>query len=193
VIGPYHRDKPVRTSFRQLPAVQYLVRRLAEELRGGRADELRGLLASDAVLVPVPRHRPNRKLEQGAWPSLSLARAVEAYGLGSRVECLLVREKAIRKSAGAKRRPDPHEHHDSFRVDRQALLQAPPTLLLVDDVITRGSTCLGAAWRLQEAFPAARVAMFAGVRTMSHGFGDEMVQPVTGSVRLVNGQLRREP
>ncbi len=46
--------------------------------------------------------------------------------------------------------------------------EPPPTeILLVDDIITRGATLLGAANRLAEVFPKARIRAFGAMTTIS--------------------------
>jgi phosphoribosylpyrophosphate synthetase len=46
----------------------------------------------------------------------------------------------------------------------QKVLSEPSNILLVDDIITRGATLLGAASRLAEAFPKAEIRAFAVMR-----------------------------
>jgi hypothetical protein len=68
------------------------------------------------------------------------------------------------------------------------------SLCLIDDVITKGSTLLGAASRLQETFPQANVSAFALVRTL--GFVDDVdriVEPAVGTIVLRGGEAVREP
>jgi len=68
------------------------------------------------------------------------------------------------------------------------------SLCLVDDVITKGATLLGAANRLQETFPQANVSAFALVRTL--GFVDDVqriVEPAVGTITLRGGEAVREP
>jgi hypothetical protein len=117
----------------------------------------------ETVLVPVPRASLMQK--DSLWPSLNIARALEKNGLG---ECrvLLRRVKPIRRSSlvPAERRPKPLEHYESMSVEK--MLTVPTSVVLVDDILTRGHTFLGAAWRLQEAFPETRIV---GVCGGAHG------------------------
>ena len=46
-------------------------------------------------------------------------------------------------------------------------LSEPREILLVDDIITRGATMLGAANKLRNTFPLARIRGFAAMRTIS--------------------------
>lgn len=43
----------------------------------------------------------------------------------------------------------------------------PDEILLVDDVVTRGATLLGAANKLVDAYPNARISTFAAIRTIN--------------------------
>ena len=66
--------------------------------------------------------------------------------------------------------------------------------MLVDDVVTRGATLIGAASRLVEVFPHARVRAFAILRTVSNT--DQLAQivdPVVGRITLRDGETYREP
>ncbi|MDG7031901.1 MAG: phosphoribosyltransferase, partial [Nitrososphaerota archaeon] len=67
----------------------------------------------------------------------------------------------------------------------QGRLSEPESVLLIDDIITRGATLLGAANRLADAFPNARISAFAAMRTVSNP--DEFQReydPQMGNVRL---------
>lgn len=57
------------------------------------------------------------------------------------------------------------DHFNSLEV--QGVLEPPPEILLIDDVITYGSTVFGAANRLPEVFPGSRIRAFAAIRTVS--------------------------
>ena len=49
----------------------------------------------------------------------------------------------------------------------QGSLAPPDDLVLVDDIVTRGATLMGAANRLLEVFPNARISAFVAMRTIS--------------------------
>jgi len=66
--------------------------------------------------------------------------------------------------------------------------------LLVDDIVTKGSTLVGAASRLQEAFPGLGVRGFALVRT--RGLIEEveaLVEPCVGTIRFDGQSCARTP
>ena len=66
------------------------------------------------------------------------------------------------------------------------LLDSPTEIILVDDVITRGATTLGAVNKLKDAFPNATIRVFAVMRTISNSDEfSEIIQPRVGTIRLV--------
>jgi hypothetical protein len=60
--------------------------------------------------------------------------------------------------------------------------------------VTRGSTALGAAWRILEAMPEANVKLFAMARTVSDSEVRGLVDLVAGTVEHHGGNfLVRKP
>jgi predicted amidophosphoribosyltransferase len=101
---------------------------------------------SNTILVPVPT---SSLMQQGTlWVPERLATALVKMGLGKSVYQYLIRFKPVRKSASsaAEDRPKPAEHYESLLVQKG--LVEPNEILLIDDIVTRGSTLLGAASRL---------------------------------------------
>lgn len=67
-------------------------------------------------------------------------------------------------------------------------------VLVVDDVITKGSTALAAASRLGDLYPKADVKIFALVRTKGLVVDIERIlDPAIGTVRLVGDEGDRQP
>jgi len=128
------------------------------------------------------------------WAALQLAVALSEVGFALPVWLGLRRQVAVRKSATAPgaARPEVREHYESFAV-------APPvremsTLVLIDDVITRGRTLLAAAARLRSKLPHADIRAFALIRTL--GFVqqlDRVTEVCHGIVRWGAGDAQREP
>ena len=158
------------------------------------------VLGKRVVLVPVPASAPRVGAD---WAGERLAWCLRELELAGRVWPLLRRCRAVRKSAfaAAGARPSVREHYESFAIDEalggRAACEAAgagPQLTLVDDVITRGRTVLGAAARLREAFPGAEVRAFAFLRTLARGEPlCRVLDPCEGEVRWVCADARRVP
>jgi len=70
----------------------------------------------------------------------------------------------------------------------------PPSVVLIDDVITKGRTLLAAAARVHEAFPDAQVRAFAMLRTMGLSSGvQQLLDPCQGEIRWKGGDAYRRP
>ncbi|OLD79062.1 hypothetical protein AUF62_00635 [archaeon 13_1_20CM_52_20] len=121
----------------------------------------------DTILVPVPKS--SLMLANTLWVPLRIATALAKRGFGRQVDSCLVRVTAVKKSAWSKpsERPKPREHIASLSVQRRISGPPPTEILLVDDIITRGSTLLGAANRLADAFPGARIRAFGAMTAIS--------------------------
>lgn len=149
--------------------------------------------SDDVALIPLPGHAP--VTEDGLWVPYRLAKAMCKNGMGySAVPCL-TRDKAVSKSSRSKpeERPSVLDHFQSLRVN--ATIADFESVVLVDDVITRGSTLMGAANRLREVFPDVNIRAFTVFRTISDANEfTEFVEPVKGKVTLYqSGKTHREP
>jgi predicted amidophosphoribosyltransferase len=153
---------------------------------------LAGFFGASDVLVPVPG---SRAAAAGRFsPAECLAVALVNQGLGRAAWSCLRRFRTVRKSATAApgERPTVSLHYESFCIEPSST--PPETIILVDDVVTKGRTLLAAASRLHEAFPATRIRAFALVRTM--GLVPEvrrLLDPCQGEIRWENGDARRSP
>lgn len=101
--------------------------------------------ASD-VLVPVPTSAVSKP--GTVWPALELAKAMLAAGLGSEVVQMLHRKQPMRKSAYAatRDRPTMAEHMESLAV--HGSVSGVARIVLVDDLVTKGTTLLSCAQAL---------------------------------------------
>jgi hypothetical protein len=152
---------------------------------------LAGFFLPDDVLVPVPRSCP--KLG-GTWVAAELAQALVREGVGSLAWPGLRRICAVRKSGTAAkgRRPTVTRHYDSLRLEPSA--RQLQSVVLIDDVITRGRTLLAAAARVHEAIPGVRIRAFALVRTMGmRARVENLLAPCRGEIRWIGGDARRIP
>ena len=166
------------------PYVEIVVERMASQL--GSLDQLFG---DDVLLIPVPGAgltKPNT-----VWPALSICKALVTAGLGASVAPALRRAHAVLKSAGSQHRPSLQEHHDSLTVQRTILRHG--RVLLVDDVVTSGTTLMAGARRVRSAFPEATVAAFALARVQSAGEPSYLFEPVLERILVAGARCRREP
>lgn len=152
---------------------------------------LNGLFANRPVLVPAPRSSVT--VAGGLYPTKILCDQMVAMGLGSETRLLLERTKPVTKAAAAAssaERPTAQEHYASLKVDTD--LVAPAEIVVVDDVITRGTMFLASVSRLKESFPKSNVRAFALVRTMSGQEVPHFVDICQGSIhRRDDGWGRR--
>jgi hypothetical protein len=152
---------------------------------------LGGFFLAGAVLVPVPRSVPKTG---GTWVAAELAQALVQQGLGAMTWPGLRRVRAVRKSATAApgARPSVVSHFDSLRIEPPAL--HPASVLLIDDVITRGRTLLAAASRVREAIPNAEIRAFALLRTMGLVSGvHHLLEPCKGEIKWTGADALRMP
>lgn len=127
------------------------------------------------------------------WVPRRITSALANNGLGKNEECLY-RDIPLPKSSTslASNRPKAFQHYDSMKV--RELLFDPKEILLVDDVITRGATMLGAVNKLADTFPNARIRTFVVMRTISNPDEfSEIIQPCVGTITLSGENTFRVP
>jgi hypothetical protein len=146
------------------PMIEFAVRRLKEELSSS-ASGLKELFGADVVAVPVPARRliPS----DGLWVPKRIASALAAQGLVGRVRPILQRTHAIPKSASAApgQRPALDIHMESIEATESEGLTRE-RFLLIDDVVTKGTTLFACGLKMQKAFPGSEMAAFALLRTL---------------------------
>jgi hypothetical protein len=118
-----------------------------------------GLFGSDVTLVPLPRSTPLKK--GTVWGVHELCKAIQAAGLAGNVEPALLRKKPIAKSAycAPGQRPTAKEHYDSLGAIEDMFFTKRITI--IDDVVTRGASAIGAASAVKEVRPLAELGFFA--------------------------------
>jgi phosphoribosylpyrophosphate synthetase len=156
------------------------------------SSRLCGFFRSTDILVPVPGSAPQSAA--GTWVAAALADALVREGVGTMAWRGLHRICAVRKSAtsapGA--RPTVVRHYESFLMERPPI--TPQSVVLIDDVVTKGRTLLAAASRLHEAFPEAQIRAFALLRTMGLvPVVRQLLDPCVGEIRWKAGDAQRRP
>ena len=158
------------------------LQRAATRIAAHHEHELASIFTADTTLVPAPRSTPIK--EGWLWPGDRIAQALLAGGLGADVEHLLERTRAVPKaafSAGAGDRPTIKTHMDTLAV--RTSLYIPMRVVIVDDVITRGTMSYACAELLRKEFPEIDVAVFALLRTMSgRAEIDSHIDPYVGTI-----------
>lgn len=176
------------------PAIQLAVRRLVEESPGPIMD----IFGSRTLLVPVPGSSPVPDAQQLAiplrgrrqdflWPARMLCTSLAAEGLSQGWDELLRRDQVVPRSSQSlpDQRARPARHFETISCSQARRRFGIERLVLVDDIITRGATLLGAASRLNEAFPDTEIVGFALVRTVSDPDDfRQILDPVPGTVSL---------
>jgi phosphoribosylpyrophosphate synthetase len=145
-----------------------------------------------AILVPVPGSKA--RCHDRASPTARLARALMQRGLGVDIWFGLRRVRAVRKSGTAApgSRPSVQTQFDTMAVD----VEVPGTssVVLIDDVVTKGRTLLAAALRLREALPEADIRAFALLRTLGYSpVVGEPLLPCIGTIEWKHEDARRNP
>jgi len=126
---------------------------------------LRNIFHSEVALIPVPRAAPIRN--DYLWPSLEIAKKMQSLRLG-KVFTLLERKEKVNQSSASPPmdRPKPTKHFQTLSIIEK--IQDAGIVILVDDVVTRGHTFMGCAWKIDEAYPNVDIHAFAAIRTISN-------------------------
>ena len=168
---------------------------MAETIRQHRATlPFASFFQPNTILIPTPK---SSLMQPGTlWVPERIARALVRMGIGKEVVSCLIRTKPVRKAASSapEERPISAEHYESMEV--QGLLSEPDEIVLIDDIVTRGATLLGAANRLADAFPKAHIYAFAAMRTISNPDQfEKWYDPLVETIRLrpLGDTLQRFP
>jgi len=168
-----------------LPVVRLVIERLTKRLH----DTARAVFGGHPMLVPVPGSSLTKP--HTVWPSHRVCEELVRQGLGQDILPVLSRTTAVTKSAGSAIRPLLDQHFDSLTV--QARLSPPSRLLLVDDVVTSGTTIMACAIKLALAFPGLPVSGFALARVQSAGNPGRVLDPIVERVTIAGQRCKREP
>lgn len=119
-------------------------------------DIVQRFLPPDATLVPMPGHAPSKD-RNSHWPARVLCEEFVGAGLGAKWLPLLSRVRNVGKAATSpsEERPSAEVQYDSMVAIGD--MEAGSSVVVVDDVITRGATMLAAIAKLREVLPNATV------------------------------------
>lgn len=152
---------------------------------GEHLDAFPGFFGPDVGVVPMPRSSPIR--QEDLWPARLICEALLARGLAGSVHECIARTHEIAKAAVT---PGPRKvrpHLDSLHVHLPVDL--PPRLLIVDDVVTSGSTLYAAASLFGEP---ERVRAFAALRSVGSRELEAILEPCVGTIRYLADEDRTE-
>lgn len=166
-----------------VPVVQLVVRRAVERL----GIEFLSGFEGDPVLVPVPRSGLTKP--RTVWPAQRVCEELVRAGLGVDTLPLIRRTTAVDKSAGAASRPPLATHAESLAV--QPNLRPPSRVILVDDVVTSGTTMFACAAKLAATYPGVPVNGFALARVLSAGDPGEVFHPLIETIVQDGARCRR--
>jgi hypothetical protein len=166
-----------------MPVVRLTVERVV-----GRLDEVdRQVFAGHPVLVPVPGSGLTKA--NSVWPARRICEELVRQRLGEDVVPVINRTTAVSKSAGSATRPTLAQHLTSFTI--QPGLTPPGRLLVVDDVVTSGTTLMACALALARAYPRIPISGFALARVLSSGNPAFVLEPLVERVVVDGTRCRR--
>jgi hypothetical protein len=175
------------------PAVEYTARAIGKYRE--KSDVLQQCFSGDLIAVPVPRSRLQKP--GSLWPAHRICEELQRVGLVTQIAPMLHRFREVRpshKSSSGGDRASADEHYASIEVLAElALGSQSAEILLVDDLVTRGSTFLACQALLHEAVPFAKIRAFAVARTVNTVRPVSILEPVAGTCSLASGQPIRFP
>jgi predicted amidophosphoribosyltransferase len=149
----------------------------------------RSVFDGESFLVPVPRSGLIKA--HTVWPARRIAEELVRQRLGVDVVPVISRVAAVAKSAGNLHRPPLAEHLASLAVQKS--FRPPSRLLLVDDVVTSGTTLMACMQRLADAFPGVPITAFALARVQSQGEATQVFEPILEEIYVSGSHCARGP
>jgi hypothetical protein len=141
----------------------------------------------EVTLVPVPKSSFTKEL----WVPHNLAKELETQGLG-KVKTCVKRAISIKKQSTSKEKRKPSIHVKSLELNH--FEEVSDEILLIDDIITSGSTVMGVAIKLKEAYPDKNIRVFAVLRTTDkREVCKNLIFPLKGKIILNGDSTKRIP
>lgn len=166
---------------------QPIVRLVIERAVSRLGDRCHDGFAGYPILVPVPRAGLTKP--HTVWPARRVCEELVRQGLGVDTMPLIHRVSAVDKSAGSVDRPSLDVHVQSFAV--QPDLRPPSRIIVVDDVVTSGTTLMGCAIKIAQSFSGVPVSAFALARVQSQGNPENVLQPLIERITIDGLRCRR--
>lgn len=175
------------------PALTHSLSNLLERTFDEKPELLSLFTGNRIVLVPVPRSKPISP--SSAWPARWICEKILTPVLDKRrvtssLAALLIRTSPIppaRTRKSDERRPS--KQYGTLSVNRSQLKkhfpksEAGDVVVLVDDIVTSGSTCMASAWHVKSRLPSVEVRAFALFRTVETKDPNVLIEPVAGTIK----------
>jgi len=143
------------------------------------------------IAIPVPGSGIRRR--DSLWVPMEICKVLLQLELVSDILPCLERVKPVSKSSSSTRgnRSDPIDHFNSIEITE--LMPNDMSIVLVDDVITRGATIAGCAAKLMENESSLSIVAFSVIRTMGLGNFSKVVDPAKGTIKASHYRSDRDP
>lgn len=147
----------------------------------------------DVVAIPIPGSSIPTK--NSIWVPELISEGLERYGLVGGVSACLQRSTPVQKSSSANPggRPSPWEHSQTMAFTPSLKISSAKRILLVDDVLTKGSTLCGAVMCLRNHGIKAEIRGAAMIRTLGLNNFRRFRDPVVGTVTFDGWETKRIP
>lgn len=143
----------------------------------------------NATLIPIPRSTPMND-PNSTYPTKTIAETLVKNKLGKEVSISLKRVKAIAKSSSQYTRETRNKISDHLEsIDVIPTLIDTPTIILIDDILTLGRTCMACVIKLQHVYPDKEIKIFCPFRTRKDDTG-VLLDIKEGEMELVNNDVR---
>jgi predicted amidophosphoribosyltransferase len=152
---------------------------------------LKDFFDEDSVLVPIPRSKPQFSAST-IYPSQIICQELVNLSLGKTVKEAVKRVEPIIPTHFRNKgeRPKIKEHIETSEIHEELTI-FESKIILVDDVITKGTTFLAYASMLKERYPLIEIKAFALTRTRGFGDIEQLIEPFIGEIYEKNGEGNR--